>query len=557
MRTLLCIALLVLGPFQAAPPAPQIKDGVIEVTVRDSLTKVPIPGARITFILQQNPPPNIVTYVTSDENGQAVFKDLAPGNYSVNAQRPGYIQPQPLIGAPRVIGPDTRKHQVELTLTRGATITGRLLDPNGVPIVEQSVYLATITYREGRRTLARALQSASQQTNDRGEYRIVGVSPGEYYVMAELRSYGEWMAFYENFPKSTYYPGVTDPKSATPITVRASQDMSAVDIKVPIVRTFKLYGSVMNPFGGGLSAGNGRTSREVGSYYLASTDPDTIEDPILIGSRLTPSRNPDESIFEISGIMPGSYFLFPIWTQATSAMDYITARIPVQVVDHDIEGLHATLKLNGEIKGRLVVEGNAGTPALNNVRVGLRRKERLPTLVGGVALGSGQVSNTGDFTISNVPDSRFGLTVTGIPPDAYISDVRQNGRSVFDEGVLANGTDAPVEITINLQGGTVSGIVRDAASAPLARSAVTLIPAVAHRGNSQLYKRATTDANGQFTFRGVVPGEYKVFAWSAAPPGQAEENAQFISNYEGRGVAASIPAGGGTASVQLSVISLQ
>jgi len=66
MRLQLLMALLALLPLQAPATSPaqntpvsSIKDGVIDVTVRDSATKDPIPGARITFIFQQSPPPNI------------------------------------------------------------------------------------------------------------------------------------------------------------------------------------------------------------------------------------------------------------------------------------------------------------------------------------------------------------------------------------------------------------------------------------------------------------------------------------------------------------------
>jgi hypothetical protein len=220
--------------------------------------------------------------------------------------------------------------------------------------------------------------------------------------------------------------------------------------------------------------------------------------------------------------------------------------------------LKTTLRTNSDVKGRVIVEGNATSLDLRSIRIGLRRKERLPTLVGGTLLSSAQLANpsTGEFTLAGLQESRFGVTVAGLPQDAYVSDVRQNGRSVFDEGIVVDGTAAPLEITLNLQGGSVTGVVRDATATPSARTTVTLVPAVARRGNPQYYKRAITDPNGQFTFRGVAPGEYKLFAWVSPPPGQAEENAQFISTYEGRGTAASVTPGGAS-NLQLTVIATQ
>src|SRR5438046_562345 len=77
---------------QAQPTAPPVaSDGVVEITVHDSVTKNPVPGARVTFNHYQTPPPNIVTYVNADENGHASFKNVVGGNYGISAQRDGYV----------------------------------------------------------------------------------------------------------------------------------------------------------------------------------------------------------------------------------------------------------------------------------------------------------------------------------------------------------------------------------------------------------------------------------------------------------------------------------
>jgi Carboxypeptidase regulatory-like domain len=177
------LALLALLPLQAPPTAQNsgassLKDGVIEVTVRDSASKEPIPGARITFIFQQSPPPNIVTYVNADQSGHATFRDLAVGTYAVNAQRDGYIDNiQATFRQPVMITADKKTFSVDVTLTRGATLAGHILDPNGVPIARADITLAALSYRNGRPTIARAGLSGSSQTNDRGEYRLIGLAP--------------------------------------------------------------------------------------------------------------------------------------------------------------------------------------------------------------------------------------------------------------------------------------------------------------------------------------------------------------------------------------------
>jgi len=94
MKPLIWVTLLALlhqtvSPVPVTPTSP--KDGVITVSVVDSVSRKPISGARITFIFFQNPPPNIVTYINSDVNGQNVFKDLADGRYGISAEHDGYV----------------------------------------------------------------------------------------------------------------------------------------------------------------------------------------------------------------------------------------------------------------------------------------------------------------------------------------------------------------------------------------------------------------------------------------------------------------------------------
>ena len=557
MRMLVCAVLLGMAPIQAGPPSTQINDGVIEVIVRDSATRAPIPGARITFIKQEIPPPNVVTYINADENGKATFRNLPSGSYTVNTQKAGYIQPS-LGGAPaRVIGPDARRYDVELTLTKGTTVSGRVTDANNQPVAEARVTLMTIAYRDGRRSLVMGTTAGLGTTDDRGDYRFSSVPAGDYYVQVETRpAVGDYEGYWESFPMRTFYPGVTDLKAAVLVTARATQDVSGMNIRIPTIRTFKIRGTVVNPFTGGRPRPNGETYRQVSSFFLVSSDPDGLEDAILLFSRQFPSSQPDETLFEIPNVAPGSYYLYPYWDpgrDATTAFGGYTRRTPVQVEDHDVEGLRIVLKENSEIKGRIRVEGNTPVTDWGTTRIGMRRQERLPSLLGGGGLGSvvSPISSTGEFTLSNLPDARFNLFITGSPPDMYVVDVRQSGRSVFDEGIFPGEGD--LEVTINLQGAVIRGVVRDAAGMPVP-AWVVLVPPPARRGNPQLYERATADANGQFTIRGVVPGEYKIFAFSTMPASQAEQNAQFIAAYESRGTAVNTAV---SANIQLSVIPLQ
>jgi hypothetical protein len=68
--------------------------------------------------------------------------------------------------------------------------------------------------------------------------------------------------------------------------------------------------------------------------------------------------------------------------------------------------------------------------------------------------------------------------------------------------------------------------------------------------NRALYATATTDASGRFTFRGVAPGDYRLFAMESAPP-NAYQNLGFIRKHESRGKSVHVTQGS-TVSAELT-----
>jgi hypothetical protein len=72
----------------------------------------------------------------------------------------------------------------------------------------------------------------------------------------------------------------------------------------------------------------------------------------------------------------------------------------------------------------------------------------------------------------------------------------------------------------------------------------TLIPDPPRRQNLTLYKSAfvSADGKGNFNFTGIAPGTYRVFAWDNLPTG-TEQNAEFMGEYETRGISVTVSTG--------------
>ena len=78
--------------------------------------------------------------------------------------------------------------------------------------------------------------------------------------------------------------------------------------------------------------------------------------------------------------------------------------------------------------------------------------------------------------------------------------------------------DRQLEIVLSVKGGTVRGVVRDSNRTAAGGITVALVPDETRRQRHDLYRSAATDAAGRYEFRGIPPGNYKVFAWEDIEP---------------------------------------
>lgn len=140
------------------------------------------------------------------------------------------------------------------------------------------------------------------QTNDLGEFRLAGVAPGEFYVIAGPRPASFVASSGGVGTLSTYYPGTTDRARAVPITVSAGQTTPGIDIVVQSGALFTVSGTVVDDTGAVLSDVTLSLAPQAGGA----------------GSIGVTRVNADGS-FTITGIQPGSYRLMSMRMLVTAA----------------------------------------------------------------------------------------------------------------------------------------------------------------------------------------------------------------------------------------------
>lgn len=124
---------------------------------------------------------------TTDDQGRHQIADLSAGTYTVTGSKSGFVdavygqrRPQQP-GTPLTLADAQAAADIDLRLTRGGVITGRVLDEDGEALARALVTVQRYQYVRGERQLTPA---GGDQTDDRGQYRVFGLPPGDYYVSA-------------------------------------------------------------------------------------------------------------------------------------------------------------------------------------------------------------------------------------------------------------------------------------------------------------------------------------------------------------------------------------
>src|SRR5258705_4254150 len=204
----------------------------------------------------------------TDQDGFYRISDVPPGSYDVRPSTPGFVSAEPN-GSRKslVLAEDENIEDINFSLIRGGVITGKVTDADGRAVIEQQVILYRADAVEERSPQRPTSPSTSAQTDDRGIYRIFGVSAGRYKVAAgrsdDVFSPGLFptRASY----KQAFHPDVTDQAKASIIEVVEGSEANNVDITwAARYRPFQLAA-------GSLTAGRACQCRKCGLGFIEST----------------------------------------------------------------------------------------------------------------------------------------------------------------------------------------------------------------------------------------------------------------------------------------------
>jgi hypothetical protein len=509
-------------------------------------------------------------------DGRFAFTDVPAGAYDLAATKPPFLAAR--FGAtkpggkgiPIVLADGARISGVELTLVPGAVIAGRISDERGEPSSNVSVRILRRSARANGTAFERVDSYAN--TDDRGEYRIFGLQPGEYLVTAaplassqpatirlttqadvdralqDRRSSGApvtnrnslaapaSMPAPDATPRATiaiapvYYPGTTNAALASVVTLAAGEERTRVDFQTEVVRTGRVEGRVTS-LDGPLPGGMFVTMVPTAFTRTLATTPSTV------------AVRPDGT-FSFPGVPPGDYMVAAgpgsqIVVTSEGASRAVSGgqappgapsgawsfgAAPVRVDGHDVTDVAVAIQRGLDVPGRVAFAGTSPSHTVQ-MSVVLTPAEEVSQIVRQPFAGQPDRA-TGQFVISGVTPGRYRVGVASplvggpVPPPTWtLKSIAVKGRDVTDLpfDIVRDAEPLDLVVTMSDRPASLQGRFQDAAARPVTEFFVVLFSTdrAFWTWQSRRVLAARPSSDGVFAFSNVPAGEY----WLAAATG--------------------------------------
>ncbi|MEA2599989.1 MAG: hypothetical protein QOF89_981 [Acidobacteriota bacterium] len=423
---------------------------------------------------------------TTDAKGRYTVSHLTPGTYDVTVQARGFA-PLTVPGLAIPEGQGTTDLGT-VVLSPGATLEGRVVDPQGQPIEGAEVRAAAGAARGMTlRFLSRSPDAPDAFTTADGSFRLEDRSPGESLDLAVSHpSYGPGSA-----------PGVAVP-TQEPVRI----------VLQPMTR---VSGRTVGKDGKGI-AGAGVTLTEMTPMSFGGT------------SRMRPANwnrtvTDADGAFAFDAVAPGAIEI------RAEAPRYQTAELQgiEAKAGQELAGLELLLPPAAAVEGRVLSPDGRPVPG---AEITVVQSDSSP---GGFSGLFAQADGDGRYTLE------------GIPPGPRTLEARADGyrRAVRDLEVTA-GTTSTADLILE-RGFEVSGRVIDEAGNPVASVQITMI------AGRDFFSGVLSDlsgADGSFHFTGVQEGTFHLMARKAGYAASSQGDTVTVSSASVSGVEVKLTAGG-------------
>ncbi len=471
----------------------------------------PLKSARVLLIPEHARSHNQMYATSSDSEGHFILKGIPAGQYEFSASRTGFVE-QDYKADANDSGPlfalrsGENVSDVLFRLVAAAVITGRVSNEEGDPM--QRVEVVALRrpseeemedMEESHRHKMQMEAVASAESDDRGQYRIFSLKPGEYFIRTADSSFphGGRIAMGDDFwvkqalgseYGSVYFPGVSQASQAQAISVKAGEEFQA-DITMRRVKTVEIAGRVIGAAG-------------PAAHALIRLEPAESTESDFDRQDTTDEKGG----FRLRNIPEGTYYILAYLREQGTVVYETRARQKVEVTGDNIDAVTVTLTPGVTVQGKLKMDGSA-SPLPDSATVFLTSvdEDELPG-------GRCEVKKDGSFECKAIHDGNYAVHVAGLEQETYIKSARSGPDDVLEKGLQVEGNSAgKIEVTIASDSAKLEGSVADD-DGPVAGARVRLVPDPLTPYNHLRIHRTKTDQLGHFSMIGIAPGEYAIRA---------------------------------------------
>lgn len=440
--------------------------------------------------------------VSSQADGSFTFTDVPVGVYQIGAFTSAYVSSFPARANNFRIGDN-----VSILLAKGGVITGKVLDSAGRPIVGTSVSAIRVRDDEGHLTIPS--QFGNDQTDDRGEYRIYGLSAGTYIISAAPIEANSQVKHHEI---STYYPSSTR-DTAQEIVVQPGAEITGIDVTHRSEQGHSVSGTV--------NFKEGEQADVNGNVQLYS-----VASRAWTGSTYF---NSNKSGFAFYGVPDGEYEVTATRfynTGSTNNQAGIATPTKVKVRSADVTGVILNFDSPASLQGKLTLEKLAAPNSTCEISRQAYLEETLvratkddPELRSTMVMQQTALSANGQLSVTQMSPGLYRLS-TQLPSDFwYLKTVifpsKKLTLDVARQGIYVRAGENLTGLSMVIAEGAASvqgKIIAEPNQKLPSRIRVYAIPASVQEADNltRYFEMVTRDS--KFTFSNLAPGKYWLYA---------------------------------------------
>lgn len=433
----------------------------------------------------------------TDQEGRYTVTDVPAGTYQAFTIAPAYVSSSGTGRETVVLTEGETVEGIDFALVRGGVITGRVVDPDGRPAIDQQVNLIAADPAPNQRGVN---VFSSVQTDDRGIYRMFGLSAGRYKVTSGKGENGFNRA--RPFFKQSFFTedsDGTDASKAKVVEVTEGSETEGVDIILGrAVQTFAASGRIIDGENGQPIAntriGMQQIVDEHSNHYLGVN---------------TSSNSKGE--FRIENLPPGKYSIF---VSPGIDTELRSEGIAFEIVDQEVNGLVVkTAKGSATVSGNIVLDNTddkAVFAKLSQLRIQAFIQAAGPRLGPGMPHVT-SVNPDGSFSLSGLePGSIYfslgswdrgqmkGFTIARVEREGV---VEPRGLEIKKGDQITN-----VRLVVNYGNSTIRGVVKVDDGPPPAGAHVLL--RITKDGDARSNMQTPVDSRGHFVIDALPNGLY-------------------------------------------------